>query len=84
MRMARNEKIREALRKWIESHPHSHRGTVPYKKTGTLAWLLKAVLCSGQWAALQGLGNQRNEQDLDILIAAAEDAGSLPCTASSP
>jgi len=32
----------------------------------------------GQWLALQALGNQCNEDDLDLLIAAASDTGILP------
>jgi HEAT repeat protein len=34
----------------------------------------------GQWAALQALGNQRNEEDLDVLTAAAANVGPLPWT----
>jgi aminopeptidase N len=34
----------------------------------------------GQWAALQALGNQRNEEDLDLLTAAASLDGPFPWT----
>jgi hypothetical protein len=92
--LCRDEVIRLALRKWIEAHPYAYRGTrrelLLSARMGSASllsmrdqcggFMMMMMMCLGQWAALQALGNQRNEEDLDLLAAAAAMDSPFPCT----